>query len=41
MRVRPLGSLALIRRAAREGVMHADPLDNEDSIFDLDLAIGG
>jgi hypothetical protein len=40
MCVRSLGGIALVRRAARQRVMHPDPLDDEDSIFDLDIAFG-
>jgi hypothetical protein len=41
MRVRPLGSLTLVGRAAREGVVHVNPLDNEHPVLDLDLTFGG
>jgi hypothetical protein len=38
MRVRPLGSLALVGRAAGQGVVHVNPLDHKHSVLDLDLA---
>jgi hypothetical protein len=41
MRVRSLGSLALVRRAAGQGVVHVNPLDNEHPVLDLDLTFGG
>jgi len=41
MRVRPFGGLAFIGRAARQRVVHPDPLDHEHAIFELDVALGG
>jgi hypothetical protein len=41
MRMRSLGGIALIRRASLQHVMHADPLDDEHPVFDLDLAFRG
>ncbi len=38
MRVRPLGGLALVVRAARQRVVHPDPLDDEHSVFNFDVA---
>ncbi len=40
MGVRPLGGLTLVVRAARQGVVHADPLDDEDTVFYLDVTFG-
>ena len=40
MRVRPLGSLALVRRAAGQCVLHMNPLDHKHSVLDLDLTFG-
>jgi hypothetical protein len=41
MRVRPLSSLALVGRATRQCVVHANPLDHKHSVLDLDLTFGG
>ena len=41
MGVRPLSGLTLVVRAARQGVVHADALDDEDSVFYLDVTFGG
>jgi hypothetical protein len=41
MRVRPLGRLALVGWAARQDVVHVNPLDHEDPVLDLDLTFGG
>jgi hypothetical protein len=41
MRVRPLGSLALVGRAAGQGVVDVNALDNEHLVLDLDLTFGG
>ena len=41
MRVSPLGGIALIGRAARQRVVHPNPLDHEHTIFELDVALGG
>jgi hypothetical protein len=41
MRVRPLGSFALIGRAAGQSVVHVNPLDHEHAVLDLDLTFGG
>jgi hypothetical protein len=41
MRVRPLGGLALVGRAAGQRVAHLDSLDHEHTVFDLDLTFGG
>jgi hypothetical protein len=38
MRVRSLSSLALVGRAASQGVMHVNPLNHEHPVLDLDLA---
>ena len=38
MCVRPLGGLALVVRAARQRVLHPDPLDDEHSVFNFDVA---
>ena len=40
MRVRSLRGLALVVGAARQGVVHADPLDDEDPVFYLDVTFG-
>jgi len=40
MRVGPLGGLALVRRAARQRVVHPDPLDDKYPVFHLDVAFG-
>ena len=41
MRVRAFGGIAFIGRAARQRVVHPNPLDHEHTIFELDLALGG
>jgi len=41
MRMRPLSRIALIGRAALQGVVHVDPLDDQHPVFDLDLAFSG
>ncbi len=41
MGVRPLGGLTLVVRAARQRVVHADALDDEDPVFYLDVTFGG
>ena len=41
MGVRPLGGLTLVVRAARQRVVHADPLDDEDPVFYFDVTFGG
>ena len=41
MGVRPLCGLTLVVRAARQRVVHADPLDDKDPVFYLDVAFGG
>ena len=38
--MRPLCGLTLVVRAARQGVVHADPLDDEDPGFYLDVTFG-
>ena len=40
MGVRALGGLTLLVRAARQGVVHADALDDEDTVFHLDVTFG-
>ena len=40
MGVRPLCGLTLVVRAARERVVHADSLDDEDPVFYLDVTFG-
>jgi hypothetical protein len=40
MCVRALGGITLLGRAARQRVVHTDPLDDEHPVFDLDLAFG-
>ncbi len=41
MGVRSLCGLTLVVGAARQRVVHADPLDNEDAVFYLDITFGG
>ena len=41
MGMRPLCGLTLVVRAARQRVVHADPLDDEDPVFYLDVTFGG
>jgi hypothetical protein len=41
MGVGPLGSFALVGRAASQRVAHVNPLDHKYSILDLDLTFGG
>jgi hypothetical protein len=41
MGVRPFRSLTLVVWAASQGVVDADPLDDEDSVFYLDVTFGG
>ena len=40
MGVRPLCGLTLVVRAARQCVVHADSLDDEDPVFYLDVTFG-
>jgi len=40
MRMRPLGGLVLIGRAARQRVVHPDPLDDEHPVFNFYVAFG-
>jgi len=40
MGVRPLCGLTLVVRAARQRVVHADSLDDEDPVFYLDVTFG-
>jgi hypothetical protein len=40
MCVRPLGCLPLVGRAARQRVLHPDPLDDEHPVFHFDVAFG-
>jgi len=41
MRMSPLGGLALIGRAASQGVVHVNPLDNQHPVLNVDLTFGG
>jgi len=37
--MRPLGGLALVVRTAAEGVVDLDLLDDQDLVFEVDLAL--
>ena len=41
MGVRSLCGLTLVIRAARQSVVHSDPLDDEDAVFYLNVTFGG
>jgi len=41
MRMSPLGGLALVGRAASQGVTHVNPLDYQHPVLDLDFTFGG
>ncbi len=40
MGVRPLGGLTLVLGTSPERVMDADPLDHEDPVLEVDVALG-